>query len=57
MVNLFAFRATLPKVMKQAADPVGPENDHHLLTTCLAAQRVICAWARTERFRGAIGRS
>ncbi len=52
VVNLFAFRATLPKVMKQAADPVGPENDHHLLTTCLAAQRVICAWGQDGSFQG-----
>jgi len=27
MLNLFAFRATDPKVMIAAADPVGPEND------------------------------
>ena len=31
MVNLFAFRATDPKVMKAATDPVGPENDVWLL--------------------------
>lgn len=29
--NLYAFRATDPKVMRKAADPVGPRND-----TCLA---------------------
>lgn len=27
MANLFAFRATDPKAMKTAADPVGPEDD------------------------------
>src|SRR5438309_1547537 len=28
--NLFAFRATKPKNMKAASDPVGPNNHHHL---------------------------
>lgn len=31
MLNLFAFRATDPRDMKAAADPVGPENDWRLL--------------------------
>ncbi|WP_401001100.1 DUF1643 domain-containing protein [Agromyces sp. GXQ0307] len=30
IVNLYAFRSTSPKVMKAAADPVGPENDRVL---------------------------
>lgn len=30
MLNIFAFRATDPKQMKRAADPVGPENDVRL---------------------------
>lgn len=28
MLNLFAFRATKPEIMKKEKDPVGPENDH-----------------------------
>lgn len=28
--NLFAFRTSNPRDMKRAADPVGPENRHHL---------------------------
>ena len=31
MLNLFAFRATDPKAMKAAVDPVGPGNDQALL--------------------------
>jgi hypothetical protein len=31
MLNLFAFRATDPGVMMEAADPVGPENDKYIL--------------------------
>ncbi|MBT2519054.1 DUF1643 domain-containing protein [Streptomyces sp. ISL-90] len=30
IVNLYAFRTKSPKVMKAAADPVGPENDRVL---------------------------
>lgn len=30
IVNLYAFRTKSPKVMKVAADPVGPENDRVL---------------------------
>lgn len=31
MMNAFAFRATDPRVMKAATDPVGPDNDYWLL--------------------------
>lgn len=30
VANLYAYRATDPKAMKRAADPVGPHNDYHL---------------------------
>lgn len=30
VVNLFAFRATDPKELTWAEDPVGPENDRHI---------------------------
>ena len=44
MLNLFAFRATDPREMKKVADPVGPDNDKHLLAETQAAQRVIACW-------------
>lgn len=44
MANLFAFRATDPKVMMQAADPVGPENDRWLRTLSDGASLVVAAW-------------
>ena len=44
MVNLFAFRATLPKDMLAAADPVGPENDDTLKRLAHDAGIIIAAW-------------
>ena len=44
VANIFAWRATQPELLKQAADPVGPENDAVLLDAGSWADRVICAW-------------
>src|SRR5262245_19133112 len=37
VVNLFAFRASDPKALLRAADPVGPDNDGHILKSVLAS--------------------
>jgi hypothetical protein len=43
--NIFAFRATRPGDMKAADDPVGPENDAHLIQIMLEADGpVVAAW-------------
>ena len=44
MTNLFAFRATDPKVMKCANDPVGPANDDILIKSANKASAIIAAW-------------
>lgn len=44
MSNIFAFRATDPKVMKAQADPVGPENDMWLLDDYGRANCTVAAW-------------
>jgi len=44
VLNIFAYRATDPRVMRAAADPVGPENDAAILAALPWADRVICAW-------------
>lgn len=36
VVNLFAYRATDPKTLRSIADPVGPDNDDHILWACQA---------------------
>lgn len=47
--NIFAFRATDPKVMRAAADPVGRQNDAAILegagwASAAGAGRIVCAW-------------
>ena len=44
MVNLFAFRATNPNVLYQHLDPVGTDNDKHLIEIFSRVDKVICAW-------------
>ena len=52
MLNLFAFRTTQPRELKRAADPIGPDNDIHLLTEVCAADRIIVCWGEYGRLRG-----
>lgn len=44
VVNIFAYRATDPKVMRAAKDPIGTENDSRIMSSVQWADRVICAW-------------
>ena len=42
--NIFAFRATDPKVMRSAADPVGPLNDEIIRDGIDWADDLVAAW-------------
>ena len=44
VVNLFAWRATVPTALRTAADPVGPDNDAAILDAARRAANVIAAW-------------
>jgi hypothetical protein len=44
MGNLFAFRATNPRDMMAAEDPIGPENDTWLIELTAKAGIIIAAW-------------
>ena len=52
VVNLFAYRSTSPLVMKNAPEPVGPENDRHLLGATRDAALVVCAWGTDGGHQG-----
>ncbi|MEQ6203215.1 DUF1643 domain-containing protein [Sulfitobacter sp. HNIBRBA2951] len=42
--NIFAIRATDPRVMRTAADPAGPDNEKALKDAAAWADTVIAAW-------------
>jgi hypothetical protein len=44
VTNIFAYRATDPKVMRAQGDPVGPGNDAAIVGSVDWASQVICAW-------------
>jgi hypothetical protein len=44
VANIFAFRATDPRVMRAEPDPVGPANDTAILAAATEADRIVCAW-------------
>lgn len=45
VTNIFAYRATDPRVMRAAADPIGPGNDAAIADSAQGwADRIICAW-------------
>lgn len=52
MLNLFAYRATDPQVMRAASDPIGPENDEWLLRCSSVAAITITAWGTHGEFKG-----
>lgn len=51
MLNLFAFRATLPKDMKNAKDPVGVENDNYIEEYSKLCDKVVCAWGNDGSYK------
>jgi len=67
VTNIFAFRATDPRVMRAVADPIGPGNNAAIADSAQGwADRIICAWgthgahlgrgAQVERLLRATGR-
>lgn len=56
VLNLFAFRATKPRELRVAADPVGPENDERLAANLLAwrdrGRPALAAWGGHGNLRG-----
>jgi hypothetical protein len=52
VVNLFAFRATKPRDLLSAVDPVGERNDAVLARVLDAAPRVVAAWGAHGRLLG-----
>ncbi len=51
VVNLFAYRATDPRQMRKAADPVGRDNPMHLDEALRDCQRIVAAWGNDGLYR------
>lgn len=47
--NLFAYRATDVKELRKASDPIGPENDMHLVAMLRNADVVVAAWGSLNK--------
>lgn len=52
MLNLFALRATDPRALRRADDPVGPKNDRILRSTVALCSLVVCAWGAHGEYKG-----
>lgn len=51
MLNLFAFRATNPKELKKASDPIGSENNHYLKMYLDSGGLNIACWGTHGAFK------
>lgn len=49
VTNLFAWRSTDPRQLRDVADPVGPDNDEAIVESAHRAQLVVCAWGNHGR--------
>lgn len=50
--NLFALRSTDPKALYSSEDPVGPDNDDHLIEIATTAAIVVCGWGAHGELAG-----
>lgn len=50
VTNIFAFRATDPKVMRAQPDPVGPDNDAAIAQSADWSDAIVCAWGNHGLF-------
>lgn len=56
IANLFAYRATYPRDLKMASDPIGPRNGFWLLKAMRDSDLVVACWGTDGNFRGAADR-
>ena len=50
IVNLFALRGTVPKVLKAVRDPIGPKNNARIRHFSRRASRIVVAWGNKGAF-------
>src|SRR5699024_7918775 len=52
LMNLFAYRADTPPRLRQAAAPIGPDNDRWLLQVAEQAGIIVAAWGNDGAYLG-----
>jgi hypothetical protein len=52
VTNLFAWRSTDPDALRSAPDPVGPENDQHILSAARECAMTVLAWGIPGKIQG-----
>jgi len=50
VTNLFAFRATDPKCIKKASDPIGKENNKYIKLIAKKSKLIVLAWSNHGSF-------
>ena len=51
MLNLFAFRATQPKDMFNAENPIGLENNSYIEIYSKKVDKIVCAWGNHGTYK------
>jgi hypothetical protein len=52
IVNLFALRTAVPRRLRAAPDPVGPDNDRHIALTARRADLIVAGWGAAGAYLG-----
>lgn len=52
VVNLFAYRAKSPLLLKQIADPIGEDNERYLFSLSDRVETIVLAWGNWGTLRG-----
>lgn len=50
VLNLFAYRATLPSDLKKSQNPIGKENDFWMKKEISSSEKIIAAWGNHGKF-------